>query len=104
MAQGFFNTFSKSASADSAGTQPAEKVDKIAVQVIKEKHIDISGFLPKLLSFSMNSECDVIVTMGCIDGCPITPRDKTIEWIVENPKGKGIGAYREIRNQLSSGY
>ena len=102
MAKGFFNTFTKDVIADSAGTQPAEEVNSVAVKVMKEKNIDISVFVPKMLSFSMNNEFDFIVTMGCIDGCPITPRNKTIEWNVEDPNGKDIGFYRRVRDQIES--
>ena len=102
MAKGFFNTFTKDAIADSAGTQPEKKVDPVAVKVMKEKNIDIGGFIPKMLNFSMNDEFDFIVTMGCIDGCPITPRNKTIEWNVEDPKGKDIDFYRNVRDQIES--
>ncbi len=100
MAKGFFNTFTKNAVAESAGTQPAEKVDPVAVQVMKEKGIDLSGFVPKMLTFSMNNEFDVIVTMGCMKCCPITPQEKTITWDIEDPKGKPPGAYRQIRDQI----
>ena len=102
MAKGFFNSYSNHAVADSAGTQPAEKVDPVAVQVMKEKNVDISGFVPKMLSFSMNNEFDFIVTMGCINGCPLTPRNKTIEWEIEDPKGKNIEFYRKVRDQIES--
>jgi len=102
MAKGFFNTFTKDATADSAGTQPAEEVDSVAVKVMKERNIDISVFVPKMLSFSMNNMFDFIVTMGCIDGCPITPKNKTIEWNVEDPKGEDIGFYRRSRDQIES--
>lgn len=100
MAKGFFNSYSKNAMSDSAGTQPAKNVDPVAVQVMKEKNIDISNFVPKMLSFSMNNEFDFIVTMGCIDGCPITPKKKTIEWNIEDPKGKNIDFYRRVRDQI----
>jgi arsenate reductase len=100
MAKGFFNSYARNAVADSAGTNPARQVDPIAVQVMKEKNIDISGFIPKMLSFSMNNEFDYIVTMGCINGCPITPRSKTIEWNIDDPKGKPVEEYRRIRDQI----
>lgn len=100
MAKGFFNSISKNSVADSAGTQPTEKVDHVAVQVMKEKDVDISSFVPKMLTFSMNNLFDFIVTMGCINGCPITPKSKTIEWEIMDPKGKTIQQYRKIRDQI----
>lgn len=100
MAKGFFNSITENSIADSAGIQPVEKVDPVAVQVMKEKDIDISGFIPKMLIFSMNNKFDFIVTMGCVNGCPTTPKNKTIEWEIMDPKGKTIQQYREIRDQI----
>ena len=102
MAKGFFNTYSKKAVADSAGTQPSEKVDPVAVQVMNEVGIDINSFVPKMLTFSMNNEFDFIVTMGCINSCPITFKNRTIEWSIEDTKGKNIGFYRRIRDQIEN--
>lgn len=31
-------------------------------------------------------------------GCPVTPPEKTIEWNIEDPKGKSIAKYRRIRD------
>ncbi len=67
---------------------------------MKEKDIDISGFVPKILTFSMNNKFDFIVTMGCVDSCPITPKNKTIEWKIMDPKGKTNQQYRKIRDQI----
>jgi len=102
MAKGFFNNYSKHAIADSAGTKPEEKIDSVAVQVMEEKNIDISDFIPKMFTFSMNNEFEYIVTMGCIDVCTISPKDKIIEWSIEDPKGKSIDFYRRIRDQIEN--
>ncbi|MEF8879283.1 MAG: arsenate reductase ArsC [Candidatus Thermoplasmatota archaeon] len=100
MAEGFFNNFTKDAVADSAGTQPAKNVDSLAVKVMKDLGVDIVDNKPKQLTFEMNNEFDFIVTMGCIDGCPVTPKNKTIEWNIEDPKGKNIEFYRRVRDQI----
>ena len=100
MAKGFFNSMTENFMADSAGTQPVEKVDPIAMQVMREKDVDISSFVPKMLTPSMNNLFDFIVTMGCVNNCPITPKNKTIEWEIIDPKGETIQQYREIRDQI----
>lgn len=102
IAQGFFNKITDNGMADSAGTNPADKVDDKAIEVMKEVGIDIKGYKPKMLTTAMNNEFDFIVTMGCIDGCPITPKNKTIKWNVEDPKGKNIDFYRRVRDQIGS--
>lgn len=99
MAESFFNSMA-GGGAESAGISPAEEVDKGAIEVMKEIGIDISGKKPKALVPEMNEKFDLIVTMGCIDGCPVTPREKTIEWNIENPKGKSIEEYRKARDMI----
>ena len=99
MAEAFFNSMA-GGGAESAGTSPAEEVDKGAIEVMKEIGIDISGKKPKVLMPEMNEKFDVIVTMGCIDGCPVTPRERTIEWNIEDPKGKSIEEYRKARDMI----
>lgn len=100
MAQGFFNALATKGRAESAGTQPAPQIDATAVQVMAEVGIDISGHCPKPLTTEMNDQFDYIVTMGCIDGCPLTPREKTIEWDIEDPHGKAIEVYRRVRDEI----
>lgn len=99
MAESFFNSMA-GGGAESAGISPAEEVDKGAIEVMKEIGIDISGKKPKALVPEMNEKFDLIVTMGCIDGCPVTPREKTIEWNIEDPKGKSIEEYRKARDMI----
>jgi len=100
MAKGFFNAFAKKAIADSAGTKPAKQVNPMAVEVMKEKGIDISTYVPKTITAEMNEKFDVIVTMGCIQSCPITPGEKTIEWKIDDPRGKDIVFFRKVRDHI----
>jgi len=100
MAKGFFNALSSSKSADSAGMKPETYVVPYAIKVMKEVGIDISHYKPKKYTLEMNDLFDVMVTMGCVDGCPLTPREKTIEWKIEDPKGKSLDKYREVRDTI----
>ncbi len=100
MAKSFFNNLSKNDYADSAGTQPAEHVNQNAIKVMKEVDIDISKEQPKMITPQINNEFDYIVTMGCIDGCPLTPKHKTIEWNIPDPQGGSIDFFRETRDTI----
>ncbi len=97
MAEALFNSMAKNAVAESAGLKPAERVDETAVKVMREIGIDISNKKPRMLSQEMNEKLDVIVTMECIYACPVMLREKTIEWNIADPKGKGIEEYRMAR-------
>ena len=100
MAEAFFNAMAENAIAESAGLKPAEKVDEIAIKVMKEVGIDISNKKPKIITPEMNEEFDFIITMGCVNGCPLTPKEKTIEWNIPDPKGKSIEDYRKVRKEI----
>ena len=86
----------------SAGNKPADKVNPMVVEALKEKGIDISMNKPKLLTIQMAQNADLIVTMGCNDQgiCPGPFFKPTIEWRLNDPKGKPIEKVREIRDQI----
>jgi arsenate reductase len=100
MAKAFFNELTSSQSSDSAGTRPGDRVDPSAVQVMREVGINISGEKPKPLSNQMNNRYDIIVTMGCISGCPVTPLEKTLAWDIEDPAGGSLEQYRSVRDVI----
>jgi arsenate reductase len=103
MAEAFANKYQKDKFVfSSAGNKPADKVNPIVVETLKEKDIDISMNKPKLLTFQMAKDADLIVTMGCNDQgiCPGPFFKPTIDWKLEDPKGKPIEKVREIRDQI----
>jgi arsenate reductase len=86
----------------SAGNKPANKVNAVVVEVMKEKGIDLSKNTPKMITAKMALNVDLIVTMGCNDQgvCPGPFFKPTIEWHLEDPKGKPIEKVREIRDEI----
>jgi len=86
----------------SAGNKPAERVNPVVVEVMKEKGIDLSENKPKQLTFQMAQDSDLIITMGCNDQgiCPGPFFKPTVEWVLEDPKGKPIEKVREIRDEI----
>ena len=75
MAQGFLQSFDKDLQVSSAGTQPAKQVNKNAVQVMKEKNIEISHHTPKSVEQYLHDDWDYVITV-CDDAnetCPIFP-------------------------------
>ena len=105
MAEAFANKYGADRFiASSAGNKPAEKVYPIVVEAMKEKGIYISSNKPKLTTFQMANEVDLIVTMGCNDQgiCPGPSFKPTIDWKLEDPKRKPIEKVREIRDQIEN--
>jgi len=101
MAEAFLNKLARGeAVAVSAGDRPASKVDEKAVEVMKEIGIDITEQRPKALTMKMVEEADVVITMGCgADVCPVVPK-RVEEWKIEDPAGKPIAKFREVRNEI----
>jgi arsenate reductase len=87
MAEAFFNKYAKNPIAYSAGSDPAKIIDPKTVEVMKEKGIDLTNKKPVSLNSLLSENFDFIITMGCRDVCPITPKEKTIKWDLEDPKG-----------------
>jgi arsenate reductase len=103
MAEAFAKNYGKEKLvASSAGNMPAEKVNPMIVEVMKEKGIDISMNKPKKLNFDMANDADLIVTMGCnTQGiCPGPFFKENVDWELEDPKGKPIEKVREIRDEI----
>ncbi|HUK84601.1 MAG TPA: hypothetical protein VLU95_01935 [Candidatus Acidoferrum sp.] len=103
MAEAFASKYGKDKFiSSSTGNKPAEKVNPIVVEVVKEKGIALLINKPKLITAKMAMESDLIVTMGCNDQeiCPGPFFKPTIEWKLEDPKGKPIEKVREIRDQI----
>ncbi|MEV4454589.1 arsenate reductase ArsC [Microbispora sp. NPDC049633] len=84
----------------SAGSAPAEQVNPVAVDAMREVGIDISAESPKLLTADAVQTSDVIITMGCGDACPILPGKRYEDWKLDDPAGQGIDAVRVIRNEI----
>lgn len=104
IAEGFFNAYcgNDNYRAISAGTQPAGFVSYKAVDVMKEKGIDISKQTSEKITDEMIRDSYRIYTMGCLQNCPITPEEKTVEWNFEDPKRQAIEFYRGLRDSIET--
>ena len=72
IAQGFLKSFDDKIEVESAGTQPASKVNLNAVKVMGETGIDISKNSPKSVDEFLNNEWDYVITV-CDDAKEICP-------------------------------
>jgi arsenate reductase (thioredoxin) len=84
----------------SAGSQPADRVNPVAVQAMAEEGIDITAEAPKRLTDSAVREADVVVTMGCGDACPFYAGKRYEDWVLDDPAGRGLEAVRPIRDEI----
>ncbi len=84
----------------SAGSEPADLINPVAVEAMAEEGIDIAGKQPKVLSTEAVEASDVVVTMGCGDTCPFFPGKRYEDWVLDDPAGQGIEAVRPIRDEI----
>ncbi|GII54144.1 arsenate reductase [Planotetraspora thailandica] len=84
----------------SAGSAPAETVNPVAVEAMKEVGIDITAESPKILTTEAVEASDVVITMGCGDACPVFPGKRYEDWALDDPAGQGIDAVRPIRDEI----
>lgn len=84
----------------SAGSVPADRINKTAVAAMAERGIDITAEAPKALTTAAVQASDVVITMGCGDACPIFPGTRYEDWELEDPAGAGIEAVRRIRDEI----
>ena len=101
MAAGYLRQLSGGAiEVRSAGSEPADKVNQVAVQAMAEEGIDIAAEQPKILTNDTVKASDVVITMGCGDTCPYYPGKRYEDWTLDDPAGQGIDVVRPIRNQI----
>jgi arsenate reductase len=86
----------------SAGSQPTEEINPVAVDAMAEEGIDIRAGRPKLLTDSAVHQADVVVTMGCGDECPYYPGTRYEDWVLDDPAGQRIEAVRVVRDEIRS--
>jgi arsenate reductase len=84
----------------SAGSKPSGEVNPLAIEVMREKGIDISRQLSKGFADLPVAQVDYLVTMGCQDICPIFPTVKQLDWQLDDPAGKSIEEFRRVRDQI----
>ena len=104
MAEALLNRFAQGkATALSAGTDPADTVDRVVIKVMQKLGIDLSAKKPKALTMEMVDQADKVVTMGFgLEGvCPATWVE-TEDWGLEDPKGKTLEEVRQIRDEIKA--
>ena len=101
MAAGFMTALSEGrVEVLSAGSEPADSINPIAVQAMAEEGIDIAGNAPKILTTEAVRESDVVITMGCGDTCPFFPGKRYEDWELVDPAGKDLSVVREVRDDI----
>lgn len=108
MAEGFARQLLPGWDVWSAGTRPAERVHPLAVQVMAEKGIDISGHYPKLVH-DVPQPVDYVVTLcgEAAEECPVFPGARHTEhWGLPDPAcatgtpEEVLQVFRSVRDEI----
>ena len=110
MAEGYLKSFNSRLMVCSAGTKPADRVQKQSIKVMSEDGIDISQNVPKLVDKYLKDEWDYVITVcdNAKEICPVffgivkhqihigfeDPYDAT------GTEDEILNEYRRIRDQI----
>ena len=85
----------------SAGTEPADQINPVAIAAMAELGIDITTATPKTLTGDTAQTSDVVITMGCGDACPHFPGVSYRDWKLPDPAGQPLATVRAIRDDIA---
>jgi arsenate reductase len=86
----------------SAGTEPADQINPVAIAAMAELGIDIAAATPKILTGDAAQTSDVVITMGCGDACPYFPGVSYRDWKLPDPAGQPLDTVRLIRDDIGA--
>jgi arsenate reductase len=86
----------------SAGTEPADQINPVAVAAMAELGIDITDAVPEVLRSDAVRVSDVVITMGCGDTCPYFPGVSYRDWALPDPAGQTLSTVRAIRDDIAA--
>ena len=84
----------------SAGSEPGDRINPVAIEAMAEDGIDIAAAAPKILTTDAVRRSDVVITMGCGDTCPVFPGKRYVDWDLDDPAGRPLDAVRPIRDEI----
>ena len=84
----------------SAGTEPADRVHPVVVDVMREVGVDLAEARPQKLTPELAQQASLLITMGCGDKCPYVPGLTVEDWPLDDPKGQPLDRVREIRDDI----
>lgn len=84
----------------SAGSEIKSEINKDAVRIIKQLYNDDISLSQHPKTINEILEPDIIISMGCYNGCPYLNKDFTADWQIEDPTGKSDSEFKKIINQI----
>jgi len=92
------------AQAESAGTEPDERVNERTVTVLREVGIEVADVRPERVTQAQLERADRVISLDC----PLEPalaaasQGKLENWPMPDTTGKPVEAVREVRNLIKA--
>ncbi|MDH3215678.1 MAG: arsenate reductase ArsC [Candidatus Krumholzibacteria bacterium] len=106
MAEGFGRSYGDAfLDVYSAGLHPTGVVSAEAIQVMREKGIDISGHHSKGIDDVPIEEMDIVVSLtghAAADICPPSFTGSTVDWKIDDPVGQHFERFRTARDEIEA--
>ena len=84
----------------SAGTEPADEINPLVIEAMREIGVDLQGRRPTLMQDGTVRHADVVITMGCGDACPVYPGTRYEDWELQDPSCRPLREVRTIRDEI----
>jgi arsenate reductase len=111
MAEGLLRAWGGSRFAvQSAGTEPADRVDPLAVAALRELDINIAHSFPKHLAQFLDDDWDYVITVcdRANESCPVFPGNaERIHWGFDDPataagtEEQRMRVFRRVRDEIA---
>lgn len=87
--------------ADSAGSHPAHEINPLMIEAMEDRGIDMAFRGPKSIEQALrHGKPDLVISMGCGEGCPLLPGISYQHWSVPDPAGRPLETMRRIRDEI----
>lgn len=86
----------------SAGSSPGGRVHPLAVELMKELHLDLSAHYSKGIEALPATMWDYVVSMGCGDNCPTVPARQRLDWKTPDPIAMPPEDARKVRDTIAT--
>jgi protein-tyrosine-phosphatase len=86
----------------SAGSKPSGKVNATAIELMREKGVDLEAQASKSIGELPRVAWNAVVTMGCGDACPSLPAERREDWALPDPKRMPLDEFRKIRDEIEA--
>jgi arsenate reductase (thioredoxin) len=85
----------------SGGSAPAAEINPLMVTAMAEKGVDMAYRRPVSIDDAVSGrKPDLVVSMGCLDACPLFPGLPVERWDLDDPADQPIAVMRETRDAV----